>query len=136
MDRHLLTNAHASVKGQFVYKESGPVLECIFEALDLGFEHPHEIEKQEFSGPDLEAQLRDDNIEDVPLSALDDLGSFKVEAYWFNRRRLSGIDSIGDQEAVRNCKSAGRESCFFVMGFAYCLTVKMMMIGLRSIGEH
>ena len=116
MDRHLLTNAHASVKGQFVYKESGPVLECIFEALDLGFEHPHEIEKQEFSGPDLEAQLRDDN-EDLPLSALDDLGSFKVEAYWFNRRRLSGIDSIGDQAAVRKLQERWSGILLFRDGF-------------------
>ena len=113
MDRHLLTNAHASVKGQFVYRKSGPVLECRFEALDLGFEHPHEKKKREISGPDLEDQIRDI----MPLSLLDNLGSFKIEAYWFNRRRLGGIDSIGDQEAVRKLQERWSGILLFRDGF-------------------
>ena len=57
MDRHLLDHAHASVKGKLIYKKSGPTLECTFEALDLGFEHPHEVEKQEFQLPDLQGVI-------------------------------------------------------------------------------
>jgi len=116
MDHHLLTHAHASVKGQFTYKESGPVLECRFEALDLGFEHPHEIEKREFSLPDLEGSIGGTSGE-VPLSALDSLGSFEIEAYWFNRQRLGRIDSIGDQKVVRDLQKRWSGILLFRDGF-------------------
>ena len=116
MDRHLLTHAHASVKGQFIYKESRPVLECRFEALDLGFEHPHEIEKREFSLPDLEGSIGGTSGE-VPLSALDSLGSFEIEAYWFNRQRLARIDSIGDQKVVRDLQKRWSGILLFRDGF-------------------
>lgn len=100
MDRHLLAHAHASVKGQFYYKEGAPVLECKYEALNLGFEHPHEIERREFTFPDLEGSISGTSRE-VPASALMDLGPFDFEIYWFNRQRLGGIDSIGDRKFVR-----------------------------------
>ena len=116
MDRHLLTHAHASVKGQFTYKESGPVLECRFEALDLGFEHPHEVEKREFSLPDLEGSIGGTSGE-VPLSALNSLGSFEIEAYWFNRQRLGHIDSIGDQKVVRDLQKRWSGILLFRDGF-------------------
>ena len=116
MDRHLLTHAHASVKGQFTYKESGPVLECRFEALDLGFEHPHEVEKREFSLPDLEGSIGGTSGE-VPLSALNSLGSFEIEAYWFNRQRLGRIDSIGDQKVVRDLQKRWSGILLFRDGF-------------------
>ena len=101
MDRNLLSQAHASVKGRFVYREPGPALQCTFEARDLGFEHPHESEKREFALADLEGSISGTSGE-VPLSALDDLGPFEFEVYWFNRRRLGRIDSIGDQKIVRD----------------------------------
>lgn len=116
MDRHLLTHAHASVKGQFTYKESGPVLECCFEALDLGFEHPHEVEKREFSLPDLEGSIGGTSGE-VPLSALNSLGSFEIETYWFNRQRLGRIDSIGDQKVVRDLQKRWSGILLFRDGF-------------------
>lgn len=100
MDHHLLAHAHAAVKGRFVYGDSGPALECTFEALDLGFEHPHEVEKQVFAFPDLEGSITGTSRE-VPISALDDLGEFQFEAYWFNRQRLGAIDSIGTRNEVR-----------------------------------
>lgn len=100
MDRHLLANAHASVKGQFACGESGPVLECRFEALDLAFEHPHEVEKRVFALPDLEGSITGTSGE-VPVSALNSLGDFEFEAHWFNRQRLGAIDSIGDRNQVR-----------------------------------
>lgn len=116
MDRHLLMHSHASVKGQFTYKESGPVLECRFEALDLGFEHPHEVEKREFSLPDLEGSIGGTSGE-VPLSALNSLGSFEIEAYWFNRQRLGRIDSIGDQKVVRDLQKRWSGILLFRDGF-------------------
>ena len=101
MDRHLLAHAHASVRGKFLCKKNGPALECTFEALDLGFEHPHEVERREFQLPDLEGSISGTSG-DIPLSALNDLGPFEFEAYWFNRQRLGSIDSIGDRKVVRD----------------------------------
>ncbi len=100
MDRHLLTHAHASVKGRYYLEGGAPMLECEFTALDLGFEHPKETEKRLFALPDLQGSITGTSGE-VPLSALTQLGQFTFEAYWFNRRRLGRIDSIGDQEVVR-----------------------------------
>ena len=100
MDHHLLAHAHALAKGRFVYGDLGPALECHFEALDLGFEHPHEVEKRVFALPDLEGSITGTSGE-VPLSALDGLGEFQFEAYWFNRQRLGAIDSIGNRNLVR-----------------------------------
>ena len=101
MDRNLLDNAHASVKGKFLCKKKEPTLECTLEALDLGFEHPREVERRELQLPDLQGSISGLS-EDIPPSALNDLGPFEFEAYWFNRQRLSSIDSIGDQKIVRD----------------------------------
>jgi signal transduction histidine kinase len=116
MDRHLLAQAHASVKGHFVYGDSGPTLECVFEALDLGFEHPHEVERREFPLPDLEGSISGTSG-DVPLSALDSLGGFEFEVYWFNRQRLGQIDSIGDRKVVRDLQRRWSGILLFRDGF-------------------
>lgn len=116
MDRHLLAHAHASVKGQFVKGESGPVLECSFEALDLGFEHPHEVEKRVFALPDLESSITGTSG-DIPVSAFDSLGDFKFEAYWFNRQRLGAIDSIGNRNQVRELQKRWSGILLFRDGF-------------------
>ena len=116
MDRHLLAHAHATVKGRYVYKEMGPVLECRFEAVDLGFEHPHEVEKREFPMPDLQGAITGTSGE-IPLSALNDLGQFEFEAYWFNRQRLGRIDSIGDRKVVRDLQKRWSGILLFRDGF-------------------
>ena len=116
MDGHLLAHAHASVKGCFVSSETGPALECRFEALDLGFEHPHEVEKRVFALPDLEGSITGTSGE-VPLSALDDLGEFEFEAYWFNRQRLGAIDSIGNRNQVRELQRRWSGILLFRDGF-------------------
>ena len=116
MDRHLLAHAHASVKGKFVYKKTGPTLECTFEALDLGFEHPHEVEKRKFQLPDLQGAISGTSAE-VPPFALDDLGPFGFEAYWFNRQRLGSIDSIGDRKVVRDLQKRWSGILLFRDGF-------------------
>lgn len=100
MDRDLLAHAHASVKGKFVNGASGPMLKCKFEALNLGFEHPHEIERRVFESADLEGSITGTSG-DIPLTALDDLGEFRFQAHWYNRRHLGAIDSIGDRDRIR-----------------------------------
>ena len=116
MDRHLLAHAHALVKGKFVNRESEPKLECQFEALDLGFEHPHEVEKRVFELVDLEGSITGTSGE-IPLTALDDLGEFEFEAYWYNRQRLGAIDSIGDRNQVRELQRRWSGILLFRDGF-------------------
>ena len=100
LDRHLLEHAHALAKGTYRRNEGELTLECKFEAIDLGFEHPREIDTQTFTHPDLEGAISGTS-EEIPVSSLYNLGDFSFEIYWFNRRRLGQIDSIGDQTAVR-----------------------------------
>lgn len=116
MDHHLLAHAHAAVKGRFAYGESGPALTCRFEALDLGFEHPHEVDKRIFSLYDLEGSITGTS-RDIPISALDDLGEFEFEAYWFNRQRLGAIDSIGSRNEVRDLQRRWSGILLFRDGF-------------------
>ena len=116
MDRHLLAHAHALVKGRFLYKGSQPLLQCTYEARDLGFEHPLEIEKREYPLADLEGSISGTSGE-VPVSALDDLGEFEFEIYWFNRQRLGRIDSIGDRKVVRDLQRHWSGILLFRDGF-------------------
>ena len=116
MDRHLLGHAHALVKGKFVNGDSGPKLECQFEALNLGFEHPHEVEKRVFELADLEGSITGTSGE-IPLTALEDLGEFEFEAYWYNRQRLGAIDSIGDRNQVRELQRRWSGILLFRDGF-------------------
>ena len=116
MDRNLLAHAHASVKGRFLYKDSQPLLQCTYEARDLGFEHPLEIEKREYPLADLEGSISGTSGE-VPVSALYDLGEFDFEVYWFNRQRLGYINSIGDRKVVRDLQRRWSGILLFRDGF-------------------
>ena len=116
MDRNLLTHAHASIKGRYHYRNSDPELECRLEALDLGFDHPHEIEKRILTLPDLEGSITGTSGE-IPRSALTDIGEFEFEVYWFNRQRLGAIDSIGNQKRVRELQRRWSGILLFRDGF-------------------
>jgi signal transduction histidine kinase len=116
MDRHLLSHAHATVKGEFKIGPDGLRLECRYEAIDLGFNHPHEVQRREFTLADLEGAISGTSRE-VPMSALNDLGEFSFEAYWFNRQRLGGIDSIGDRKVVRDLQRRWSGILLFRDGF-------------------
>ena len=43
--------------------------------------------------------------EDITLGTLTNLGPFALTIYWYNRQRLSGIEGIGNQSAVRGLLS-------------------------------
>lgn len=100
MSNAILNAAHARVTGTYGIIDGSPTLTCNFEALNLGFEHPVERQTLKLPVEDLQAAIigKDGPIED---SALTSVGPFSFEAHWYNRRRLSGIDSIGEQRAVR-----------------------------------
>lgn len=101
MPTRLLNAAHARVKGSYQIHEGKPSLILTVEAIDLGFEHPHEAETVALGPEDLEGIVigKDGEIED---SALTSVGPFTFEAYWFNRRRLSRVDSTGENKAIRD----------------------------------
>lgn len=100
MSTTLLEAANAIVRGSYDIVDGKPVLSCNFEALDLEFEHPVERLALKLGLEDLQATIigKDSNIED---SALLTVGPFTFEAYWYNRRRLTRIEGIGDQRTVR-----------------------------------
>lgn len=101
MPTALLSAAHARVKGRYEIVNGEPVLHCITEALDLGFDHPQEREEMTLYIADLQSLIigKDLHIDD---SALATIGPFTFEAHWYNRRRLSRVDAIGEQRLVRD----------------------------------
>lgn len=100
MNASLLAAAHARVTGKYEIIDGKPLLTSTVDVIDLGFDHPPESETVSLSLEDLEGALigRDGEIED---GALTSVGPFTFEAHWFNRRRLSRVDSTGENRAVR-----------------------------------
>lgn len=100
MPSALLAAAHARVEGSYDIIDGAPVLTCTVEAIDLGFDHPRERETVTLSVEDLQSAMigKDHHIEDISLRTV---GPFTFEAHWYNRRRLSRVDAIGEQRAVR-----------------------------------
>lgn len=101
MPKRLTDAAHARVSGRYEVHDGLPSLTCITEVLDLGFEHPVEVETVVLGPEDLQGAIvgRDGDIED---QALVTLGPFSFEAHWFNRRRLSRVDTTGENQALRD----------------------------------
>ncbi len=66
--------------------------------------------------PDLEGAIIGQS-EEIPMSALTDLGPFSFEAYWYNRRRLGKIETIGDQKVVRDLQRRWSGVLLFRDGF-------------------
>lgn len=100
MDRDLLSHAHAKFVGKYELHDGQPALTLTLDAVNLGFEHPRETETLVLAGADLQS-LVEGTEGAVPESVYTDLGPFTVEAYWFNRRLLTAIESIGNLKAVR-----------------------------------
>lgn len=99
MPKALLDACHAKISGEYKIVNDEPVLTCLVEVIDLGFEHPREHEVVTMTLPDLQGAIigKDSTIDD---GALLSIGPFKFEAYWYNRRRLGELDSIGDRRTV------------------------------------
>jgi signal transduction histidine kinase len=116
MDKQLLESAHASLSGTYQIRGGNPMLEVKLEAHDLGFKHPHEVDMVTLSLPDIEGVVIG-TAGLVPPSALITVGDFSFEARWYNRRRLAGVDSIGDQRAVRQLQKKWSGILLFRDGF-------------------
>jgi signal transduction histidine kinase len=100
MNQELIDHAHAHVSGTYEIIEGQPRLKCRLEAVDLGFDHPKEVEEVVLSAPDLQGTLIGPS-QQAPDTALVSVGPFHFEAHWYNRRRLGAIDSIGEMKTVR-----------------------------------
>jgi signal transduction histidine kinase len=100
MDRALLEHAHASFKGTYEIEKGQPVLRCTLKAFNLGFPHPLESDQITLTIDDLRGVVIG-TTQDLPETALISVGAFEFEAFWYNRRLLGKIDSIGDQRTVR-----------------------------------
>ncbi|MDB5047260.1 MAG: sensor histidine kinase [Fibrobacteres bacterium] len=101
MNKDLLENAHAIVKGEYSIENGKPNLTCSLEAINLGFDHPKKLQVSTVSADDIYGAVIGKELL-VPESALVTVGPFRFEAYWYNRKNLSRIDGIGEQRAVRD----------------------------------
>jgi signal transduction histidine kinase len=101
MPRRLLDAAHARVIGNYKIEDGKPLLSCTVDIIDLGFPHPPESETVVLTLEDLEGAIigKDGEIDDT---ALVEVGPFSFEAYWFNRRRLSRVDTTGENMTIRD----------------------------------
>lgn len=100
MDQELIRNAHAKVTGTYDVSSGTPVLKCTMEAINLGFDHPREIETVTIGTHDLEGLLIGESNE-LHDDSLLNVGPFSFEMHWFNRQKLKKIDGIGDLKEVR-----------------------------------
>ena len=97
MHEEILRAAHATVKATYAVKSGSPVLDVY-----MTFKGPERKEDKHlhFQKVDI-SDLTEDPEDEFPGYALRTVGSFEYEAYWYNRQKLKGIDSIGNQNAVR-----------------------------------
>ena len=116
MSSELIENAHATFKGDYEIIEGEPRLTVRMEAINLGYEHPREVDTATLTLPDLEGLLTGPS-EQIPFSALKTVGPFKFEAYWYNRRYLVGIETIGNQKEVRELQKKWSGILLFRDGF-------------------
>jgi signal transduction histidine kinase len=97
MDKEILAAAHATVKASYKVDHGPPTLDVY-----MTFKGPERKEDKHLhlASVDL-SHLTDDPIEHIPDYAVRSVGPFEFEAYWYNRQKLTGIDSIGNQKMVR-----------------------------------
>jgi signal transduction histidine kinase len=100
MDRALLEHSNASFRGTYAIEEGEPILRCTLEASNLGFTHPRETDQVTLAALDLRSVVVG-TANEVPDTALVSVGPFEFEGFWYNRRLLGSIDTIGDQRTVR-----------------------------------
>ena len=109
LERNFLSHANALVKGKYRTPDAGQELELRIELRNIGFEHPHEVNIETATADDLrgalvgpKAKRRRMNKRDLDYSALDRVGPFDFELYWFNRSILRKGKTTGEYQALRN----------------------------------
>ncbi|MDF0379004.1 sensor histidine kinase [Methylophilus sp. YYY-1] len=101
LPQKLLESAHARVTGRLHYIDGLPQFECNVDVIDIGkFEHPIVQDVANISFVDL-VPLLAGKSENITKDAIKTVGEFEFEAYWYNRRRLTELDGIGDLKEVK-----------------------------------
>lgn len=98
MGKEILNAAHATVRASYRQERGAPTLDVY-----MTFKGPDRTEDKHlhFGKVDL-AGLTGEVKEDLPAYVLTTVGPFEFEAFWYNRQKLRGIDSIGDLTTVRD----------------------------------
>jgi hypothetical protein len=99
LDRAILELAHARAIGRYNIENGGPRLEVDMWCGDLGKGNPPEARRIYLDRIDVRS-ITNDPDKEIPASALVTLGPFSFEFYWYNRRILRGVDSIGERKRV------------------------------------
>ena len=99
LDRAILELAHARAIGHYQISDGKPHLEVELWCGDLGKGNPPEERRIFLERVDLRSITKDGDT-DISMSALRTVGPFSFELYWYNRRLLRGVDSIGERKRV------------------------------------
>lgn len=101
LDKAILSVAHATVKASYKIARGIPSLDVY-----MTFKGPERTEDKDlhFAKVDLRS-ITDAITEEIPSYALRTLGPFEFEAFWYNRQKLKGVDSIGNLQTVRNLQA-------------------------------
>jgi signal transduction histidine kinase len=110
--KELLRNAHAKCHGSYTIGKEGPKLSVSFEAGLYGATANH----QTFDRLDI-LSMSGLVSSGQGSAALDTVGPFDFEIYWFNRQRLRAFEGVGDREAVRALVKAWGGICLFRDGY-------------------
>jgi len=109
LEKSFLSHANALVRGKYRMGDDGPKLELRIELNNIGFDHPREINIESVTadilygalvGPKAKRKRMDKR--DIDYAALNRVGSFDFELYWFNRSILRKDKTTGDYQALRN----------------------------------
>lgn len=109
LENSFLSHANAVVRGHYRKTDNGPELELRIELNNIGFDHHKEISIETATADVLYGALvgpktkrRRMNKRDVNYTALDTVGPFDFELFWFNRAILRKHKSTGEYDALRN----------------------------------
>jgi signal transduction histidine kinase len=116
LDRAILEIAHATAIGQYQIVQGKPRLEVNFRCGDLGKGNPPEERRVLLEQVDLRSLTRDPSAE-IPSSALLSVGPFSFELYWYNRRILRAVDSIGERKRVQELQKTWSGIMLFRNGY-------------------
>ncbi len=109
LENSFLSHANAVVRGHYRKTDDGPELELRIELHNIGFDHPKEISVETATADVLhgalvgpKAKRRRMNKRDINYTALNTVGPFDFELFWFNRSILRKHKSTGEYDALRN----------------------------------
>lgn len=110
--KELLSNAHAICRGKYIVGDKEPRLTVEFSApLYEGAIQEHTFDRMDMLSM---SGLLDSG---EASGALDSIGPFDFEIYWFNRQRLRAYPGVGDREVVRGLVKVWAGICLFRDGY-------------------